>query len=436
MFLTPTKILIAIVGTFLFAENATAACGKFVVVKGDVQIDLVKTHKSEKAKVNSEICAGDGVSAGNEARAKIVMVDGNELNVSPDTKLVIEGYEYQPDQDKKKVLINVMFGKIRANVKQKYDDESKDSSSNSFQVKTKSAVAGVRGTDFLTSFNQANGKSEVVTFSGKVDVGQVGPKGQIINSVSVSAGQKTFSAPNQPPAPPVMVPASELKQLNNSTNASNASPNSGGTASNSNNKNQQANNNSNQQDQKDAKDPNAKDPGAKDPNAKPANANGPGPNSKDGPAANNGGQATNAGPSQNSPSQNGSSTSAGGPGPNGPPLAGPGGAGPNGPPLAGPNGSPLGPPTGDRLPAGAPPPMMPPPMMPSIGSAMIDTADLGGAAGSKTPNFSSSPVGLIPNLPIITTAPPIVQPPICNFCNTIIQNGGPAVINISIIPKR
>ncbi len=233
MFSTATKLFLVIMSfTVFFAEKAIASCGKFVVVKGDVQIDIAKTQKSEKAKVNSEICAGDTVAAGKEARAKIVMVDGNELNLSPDTKMTIEAYEFQPDQEKKKVLLNVLFGKVRANVKQKYDDQAKDSASNSFQVKTKSAVAGVRGTDFLTSYAPSTGKSEVVTFSGKVDVGQVGPGGQMINSVSVSAGEKTTAAPNQAPGRPVPVPASELKQLNSSSTAASNSPsNSSGTAS-------------------------------------------------------------------------------------------------------------------------------------------------------------------------------------------------------------
>lgn len=230
MFLRATKLLLVTSSfTVFLADEAFSSCGKFVVVKGDVQIDIVKSQKTERAKVNSEICAGDSVTAGKEARAKIVMVDGNELNLSPDTKLKIEGYEYQPEQEKKKVLLNVLFGKVRANVKQKYDDQSKDSAANSFQVKTKSAVAGVRGTDFLTSYTPSTGKSEVVTFSGKVDVGQLGASGKILNAVSVNAGQRTFTAPNQPPVPAIAIPASELKQLNTSTNASTSLPGAAAT---------------------------------------------------------------------------------------------------------------------------------------------------------------------------------------------------------------
>ena len=66
------------------------------------------------------------------------------------------------DGSKKKILINLIYGKLRANVQK---DSYKNTPDNQFRVKTKTAVAGVRGTQFLTSFNQQSGLSEVVTFT-------------------------------------------------------------------------------------------------------------------------------------------------------------------------------------------------------------------------------------------------------------------------------
>ena len=363
---TSKRLFIVIAALSLFiTERASASCGKFVVVKGDVQIDIAKTQKNEKAKVNSEICAGDSVTAGKEARAKIVMVDGNELNISPETKMTIEGYEFQPEQEKKKVLLNVLFGKVRANVKQKYDDQSKDSASNSFQVKTKSAVAGVRGTDFLTSYAPTTGKSEVVTFSGKVDVGQVGPGGTLINAVSVTAGQKTVAAPNQPPAPPVAVPPSELKQLNNSSSSSsNTQSPSGATASNT--KGGSSNSNSDSKDSKSS--------------------------SPSGSGSGTAGSASSGSGGSNSSSSANSTTS---------PSAG----------------------SDQRAPASGG----------SIALTMTDSKDIGGAAGqtqTAAPTFSG------PALPPIPMAPPGPVVPVIPTFATIVQAGGPAVINISIIPHK
>lgn len=212
------KLAIVLVGagfvTFVHA-NAEAACGTLKTSKGDIKIQSGQTKQVSPAPEGSKVCSGDTVIAGKDSRTKIVMEDGNELNISPDSKIVLEQYEFKPADNKKKVLLNVLQGKVRAATKQEnmYNDTAKDGQANTFQVKTKSAVAGVRGTDFMTGYNPANNKSEVVTFRGKVEVGQLGPSGQIMNSVQVAAGQKTETLPGQPPAPPKPVPPTEMKQL-------------------------------------------------------------------------------------------------------------------------------------------------------------------------------------------------------------------------------
>src|SRR5688500_17595879 len=136
--------LLIILGAPLAYANSIH--GVFQVVKGDVQIITQSSKTQTKAKIGSKVYHGDTITAGKDSRAKIVMVDKNEISVSPDSKVVIENYEYQPQADKKNVMLSVLYGKVRAKVEQKYDDQK-----NKFQVKTPSAVAGVRGTDFFTS---------------------------------------------------------------------------------------------------------------------------------------------------------------------------------------------------------------------------------------------------------------------------------------------
>ena len=123
--------------------------------------------KFKQARVNKKVCAGDTVKTGSDARAKIEMADGNEINLSPESQLLIEQYERNAANTEKKVLLNVLYGKIRSNVKEKYEDND----NSHYRVKTKSAVAGVRGTEFLTSFNRVNNQTRVVTFEGEVAVG-------------------------------------------------------------------------------------------------------------------------------------------------------------------------------------------------------------------------------------------------------------------------
>jgi hypothetical protein len=217
-------------GTFvvlLFASlfvsvSALAGDGVFMVVKGDIRVQS-KASGEVKAKVGSKVTEGDIVIAGPDSRAKIVMVDKNVLNISPDTKIVIEKYKFDQAKDEKNVSLNVLYGKVRSTVNQKYDGEK-----NSFNIKTPSAVAGVRGTDFITGFNPTTNSSKIVTFEGQVLTGSgMDASGKILNAVAVNPGQFTVATAGAPPAPPAAVPKAELASLNNETKADSPSNSKG-----------------------------------------------------------------------------------------------------------------------------------------------------------------------------------------------------------------
>jgi FecR protein len=197
---------------FSFAQ-AQAVHGVFRVVKGDVKI-IKSADKSEAAaKIGMKVLPSDTIVAGKDSRAKIIMIDNNEINVSPDSKIQIQSYEYKPKEDKKTVLLNVVYGKVRAKVNQKYEGE------NTFQVKTPSAVAGVRGTDFMTSYDKGSRETRIVTFEGKVAFGKPGAGGQIVNPVYVAMGQTSSANAGAAPAQPIEVPKTELSQMDQGSDA-------------------------------------------------------------------------------------------------------------------------------------------------------------------------------------------------------------------------
>lgn len=199
--------------TAMSVANAQNVNGVLRVVKGDVQIKSAKTGQTAKARLGAQVFPKDVVITGKDARAKIVMVDNNEINVSPDSQIEIQHYEFDPAAGKKDVLLNVIYGKVRAKVEQKYDGKT-----TKFQVKTPAAVAGVRGTDFVTSFDRASGNSSVVTFHGAVEFGAPGPGGSIVNPVSVTPGT-TSSMGNGGggPTPPANVPKEQLAKMDGET---------------------------------------------------------------------------------------------------------------------------------------------------------------------------------------------------------------------------
>lgn len=201
------KVFLALVG-FLVSHAAMAnpPVGTFMVVKGEVSV-VHSDGKKEKARIGLKVFPKDIIQTLKDARGKIVMMDKNVINLSPDTKLQIQDYTFKPDENKKSVLLNLIYGKVRPQVNQKYDEKD-----NTFRVKTSAAVAGVRGTDFIVSFQ--NNQSQVITFEGMVSVGSsLDVGGQISNQVSVPAGQATTVITNSAPQVPVLVPAADLTTM-------------------------------------------------------------------------------------------------------------------------------------------------------------------------------------------------------------------------------
>lgn len=189
-------------------------CGLFRVVKGKVTFKKKGKDKYKKARINKKICQGDTVKTEDNSRTKIVMADKNELNVSPNTEILIEVYKNSASE--KQVLLNVVYGKVRSNVKEKYDNTKKSH----YRVKTKSAVAGVRGTEFLASYDLNTNQSRIVTFEGEVAVGKI-QGGKFLTNVVVKPGFFTSSGRgDSSPHAPKELPPQEFAQMDKETNVS------------------------------------------------------------------------------------------------------------------------------------------------------------------------------------------------------------------------
>jgi hypothetical protein len=212
----------------LHAQNVN---GTLRVVKGDVQIKSGKTGQTAKARLGTQVFPKDVIITGADSRAKIVMVDNNEINISPDSQLEIKHYEFDPNQGKKEVLLNVLYGKVRNKVEQHYDGKT-----SKFEVKTPAAVAGVRGTDFMTSYDRASGESQVVTFRGAVGKMASSTGGAAPSTPSVMTKAQMAKMDNEtkaePPGPTKAgpQPASEGNKSNSSGSSSAPSSGANGTA--------------------------------------------------------------------------------------------------------------------------------------------------------------------------------------------------------------
>ncbi|AFY02240.1 FecR family protein [Bdellovibrio bacteriovorus] len=188
--------------------------GVFMVVKGGVQIHT--EGKTAPAKVGAKVYEGDKVVTAADSRAKIVMSDRNVLNLSPDTTIEITQYQNDAATGKKNVEIKLSGGKVRSNVEQTYDGEK-----SKFQIKTPTAVAGVRGTQFQAGFDVKTQMTSIVTFKGAVSLAAVNAQGKMVGApVLVKKGEMTTATPNAAPEPPKALPKEEMKQIDGESVAS------------------------------------------------------------------------------------------------------------------------------------------------------------------------------------------------------------------------
>lgn len=134
------------------------AVGRSRLERGDSSFDLVKGMK---------VSVGDRVVTAEDGRVRIRFPELSEIFVSPQSSIVISEalIEKRVGPSKRTILLDLKHGRVRSRVQGRYDDgESK------FEVKTRSAVAGVRGTDFIVAFDPGEQawKMDVQTLSGKV----------------------------------------------------------------------------------------------------------------------------------------------------------------------------------------------------------------------------------------------------------------------------
>lgn len=146
---------------------------------------------------------------------RLSFVDKSSMNVGPKSELKIEKFS-----KKEAGVINVLTGKIRSQVTKDYLQMDKDKSK--LFVKSKNAVMGVRGTDFMFSTNRKTGNTTTVLFEGAIVFNKL-PKGGAADLESVVnkgrkilPGQVSVALRNKPvPTVPAKLNSKQFAKLQN-----------------------------------------------------------------------------------------------------------------------------------------------------------------------------------------------------------------------------
>ncbi|CAB5084684.1 hypothetical protein D3OALGA1CA_1428 [Olavius algarvensis associated proteobacterium Delta 3] len=102
-------------------------------------------------KNNFLLYQNDTLVTGKRSRINAIMNDRSVLALAPHAKLVLTQIEYDPDTETRSTFMNLLWGSVRFIVQ-------KVKGKPNFRVKTPTAVAGVRGTDFALSVTPISDK--------------------------------------------------------------------------------------------------------------------------------------------------------------------------------------------------------------------------------------------------------------------------------------
>lgn len=190
-------------------DFASEAIGTVNLVTGEAWL-LGRSADPIQLQTNNYVLIGETIETKENGRVRVIFNDRNVLTVTPNTQVTIDDYTIdrsisrfkeavekvsrmifdvsrmlagpptpsssssgvgghdgkQRDSGLSRVTLNLMRGKIRNMVNNSY----KDTSQNYFRVKTPAAVAGVRGTDFVSVYDLDSGDAEVHTLLGAVNI--------------------------------------------------------------------------------------------------------------------------------------------------------------------------------------------------------------------------------------------------------------------------
>ncbi|NOK08045.1 FecR domain-containing protein [Corallococcus exercitus] len=173
------------------------AVARLRTASGPVSASLGEAEPTPRV-AGDPLYAGELVATGDTGRAELALADGSHLFLSPHSAVRLGTLELTAERQRK-VLLDLVKGTVETQA-------APGGAGSTFEVRTRGAVAGVRGTRFRVA-QQEDGTSRVETLEGKVALGAEQ------GSVDVDAGFGSRAKPAQAPeAPRALLTAPALER--------------------------------------------------------------------------------------------------------------------------------------------------------------------------------------------------------------------------------
>jgi hypothetical protein len=157
-------------GRFAWAQGGTIG----MVSRSAGSVAIIRGGATMPGTANAEVAESDQVRTGADGRAEVTFTDGSVLTVGPDSEIAIS--TFAPDPAESNAVFDLLSGIARLTV-------NKATEWGSFEVRTATAVASVRGTDYLVE--ETGTASAVFVSEGRVSVSSRVGAGTVV----IRAGQ-------------------------------------------------------------------------------------------------------------------------------------------------------------------------------------------------------------------------------------------------------
>lgn len=183
--------------------HAQVEVGTVAAVSGRLEVQRAGTWQPNN--IGGPVFAGDRLRTGASDQAKIVFRDETVLDLAPGTEIALDTDTFDPGAHRFQKLLRLTQGKIRAWVSEYYHEPRAR-----YELETPTAVAGVRGTEFIALYAPASEFTDIVGLADQVDVT---PKLALIGG-AVTVGPQFFTRVQKGrfPTAPQRLDAAQLDQ--------------------------------------------------------------------------------------------------------------------------------------------------------------------------------------------------------------------------------
>lgn len=180
--------------------------GKVLSVQGNV----IMIHPGDTAEYKADkelpVYERDTLITQKNGRVEILLNDESKLILASETKLELTKSVYDPKMKTRSSLINMAIGKARFLV-----TKQANFNSSQFKVKTNTAVAGVRGSDFVVTAKPVSTEISALSKTSLEVANTLWPDKITI----LSDYEKTIVRQDALPTPVERIPADEINQIQN-----------------------------------------------------------------------------------------------------------------------------------------------------------------------------------------------------------------------------